>query len=102
VLDVPAEDDLARGPPQLAGDRADRLVVEDSTLGDRRPRLGANRSLLRVGLDLAVLAVRVQLDLVDRRTTVACSRSVVRCSTMKLLTPIARTWPSASSVSSAR
>ena len=35
-------------------------------------------------------------------TTLARSRSVERCSTMKLLTPIARTLPSASSVSRAR
>ncbi len=51
---------------------------------------------------LALLEVGVQLDLVDRRHDVAVSSSEVRWSTMKLLTPMARTSPSASSVSRAR
>jgi hypothetical protein len=93
------------------GDRTDGWIFESAAVAavavegdaaDRRPRLGENPVLGAEGLDLALGEVGVDLDLVDGRYDRRASSSVVRWSTMKLLTPIARTLPSASSVSSAR
>ena len=78
-------------------------VAVERDPADRRPGLGQDAVLGTQGLHLPLLEVRVQLDLVHRRHhRWPYSSRVVRWSTMKLLTPIARTFPSASSVSNAR
>ena len=53
-------------------------------------------------LQRALLEVRMDLDLVHRGHDGRLASRRSRCSGMKLLTPIARTLPSASSFSSAR
>ena len=49
------------------GDLGQRRVVEHLALRDRRPRLGRDPVRASVGVDLAVLEVRMELDLVDGR-----------------------------------
>ena len=77
-------------------------VAVEGDAADRRPGLGEDAVLGVQGLHLALLEVGMHLDLVHRRHHRGSSSSVVRWSTMKLLTPIARTFPSASRVSNAR
>ena len=77
-------------------------VAVEGDAADRRPRLGEDAVLRAEGLHVALLEVGVDLDLVHRRHHRGRPSRVVRWSTMKLLTPIARTFPSASSVSNAR
>ena len=67
ALDVPAEHHLRGRAADPLGDLADRRVVEHLALRQRRPRLGRDAVLLVVGAHLAVLEVRVELDLVDGR-----------------------------------
>ena len=77
-------------------------VAVEGDAADRRPGLGEDAVLGAEGLHLGLLEVGVDLDLVDRRHDRGVSQQRVRWSSMKLLTPIARTLPSASSVSRAR
>ena len=53
--------------PTLRGDLGDRLVVEDTALGDRRPGLGEDPGVVARGADGLVGEVGVHLDLVHRR-----------------------------------
>ena len=77
-------------------------VAVEGDAADRRPRLGEDAVLGVGGLDVGLGEVGVHLDLVDRRDDASRARAArSRWSTMKLLTPMARTLPSASSVSSA-
>ena len=105
LLEVPAQHHLRRRLAVRLGDPGDGRVFEragvlavavEGDAADRRPGLGEDAVLGVERLDLGLLEVRVDLDLVDRRARrrgVEQLRS--RWSTMKLLTPIARTLPSA-------
>ena len=113
MLQVPAQHDLRGGLAVRGGDRGDGRVVEDAAAvspqprverdaADRRPRLGQD-AVLGVGrLHVGLGEVGVQLDLVHRRHHLGLLEQRARWWGMKLLTPMARTWPSASSRSSAR
>ena len=76
LLQVPAQHHLRRGLAVGLGDLADHRVLERAAVlavavegdaADRRPRLGQDAVLGAERLDLALLEVRVHLDLVDRR-----------------------------------
>ena len=110
LLKVPAQHHLGRGLAVRGGDLSDGRVLEGAAVGsvpvegdaaDRRPGLGED-AVLGVDREQRGLAeVGVDLDLVDRGHHGCRVRSRARWSGMKLLTPIARTLPSARRVSSA-
>src|SRR6185437_3625861 len=70
-LKMPAEDRLCRGLSMGSGDTGDRVVVQHGTLCERAPGLGCDSVLLVPGAQLALLHLRMELDLVDRRASLS-------------------------------
>ena len=112
LLQVPPQHHLRWRLAVRLGDILDRRVVKGATgapvapvdgdPADRRPRLCHGPLGLVLPLDVRLLEVGVDLDLVDGRHDLRAFPSARRWDGMKLLTPIARTRPSARSRSSAR
>ena len=87
--------------PVLEGAAVMPVTVEGDT-AKRRPGLGQDALLGAEALHFSLREVGMDLDRLTAGTTVLRLSSVVRCWTMKLLTPMARTFRSPSSVSKAR
>jgi hypothetical protein len=112
LLQVPAEHDLRRALGVRLGDPEDDPVLEragvratlavEGDAADGRPSLGQDAVLSVQRLDLALLEVGCSSIWFTAGMTLALASSLVRWSTMKLLTPMARTLPSSRSCSSAR
>src|SRR6185503_13308728 len=70
---VPAENRLSCGLSMSSRDVSDRVIFEHGTLCERAPGLGCDSVLLVPGAQLALLHIRMELDLVDRRTHLGLS-----------------------------
>jgi len=77
-------------------------VAVEGDAADRGPGLGQDATLGAEGLHLSLLEVEVDLDLVDSRHHSGALEQRGEVLHHEVLTPIARTLPSASSASKAR